>query len=142
MIEPLLLCRTTIEQILELRHAILRPGLPREAAHFDGDALPGTAHFGAFVAGRSVGCLSLMQSTWQGSSALQLRGMAIAEQWQQRGVGSALLRFALAECAQGPVWCNARLLAVVFYERHGFVTVGDTFEIVGVGPHKKLLLMR
>lgn len=142
MIEPLLLRRTTIELILELRHALLRPGLPQEAAQFDGDTLTGTAHFGAFVAERNVGCLSFMQATWQGRSALQLRGMAVAQAWQRHGVGSALLRFALAECAAEPVWCNARLFAVAFYERHGFVIVGDTFEIAGVGPHKQLLLMR
>jgi len=129
-------------QILALRHAVLRPGLPQVAAHFAGDDAEDTRHFGAFVDELNVGCLSLMQAPFEGRPALQLRGMAIAADHQGRGVGGALLAFALSEQEPSLVWCNARLGAVAFYERHGFSTVGDVFEIAGVGPHKKLLLSR
>jgi len=33
------------------------------------------------------------------------------------------------------LWFNARTVAVPFYEKHGFATRGDEFEIPGVGPH-------
>ncbi len=139
MLGPWVLCPASAAQILALRHAILRPGLPQDVARFVGDDAADTRHFGAFVDDLNVGCLSLMQAPWQGRPALQLRGMAVASAWQGRGLGGRLLAFALAECASPLVWCNARLGAVEFYERHGFLSVGDVFDIPGVGPHKKLL---
>ena len=33
------------------------------------------------------------------------------------------------------VWCNARTSAKGFYETMDFESLGDTFEIEGVGPH-------
>jgi predicted GNAT family N-acyltransferase len=33
------------------------------------------------------------------------------------------------------IWCNARLSAVRFYEKLGFETRGDEFDIPDVGPH-------
>ena len=40
--------RASLEEILALRHAVLRPGLPLESAAFEGDDAPDTLHFGAF----------------------------------------------------------------------------------------------
>ena len=33
-------------------------------------------------------------------------------------------------------WCNARLVAVGFYEKLGLSVYGDIFEIEPIGPHK------
>jgi hypothetical protein len=33
------------------------------------------------------------------------------------------------------VWCSARMPAMGFYIRHGFVTVSDAYEPPGLGPH-------
>ena len=33
------------------------------------------------------------------------------------------------------LWCNARVVALGFYERLGFVAEGPEFEIVPIGPH-------
>jgi predicted GNAT family N-acyltransferase len=33
------------------------------------------------------------------------------------------------------VWCNARTPARAFYERAGFRTVSDEFELPEIGPH-------
>jgi hypothetical protein len=33
------------------------------------------------------------------------------------------------------LWCNARLVAVPFYERLGLEAVGPEFDIPGIGPH-------
>ena len=33
------------------------------------------------------------------------------------------------------MWCNARKGAVWFYQRLGFVTVSEEFEIAPIGPH-------
>ena len=49
--------RVRLDEILALRHAVLRPGLPLESAAFDGDGAPDTFHFGAFGGSEVVGCL-------------------------------------------------------------------------------------
>lgn len=135
--------RATLDEIFDLRWSVLRPGLPREAAVFDGDDSPGTLHFGAFDAGGgNVGCLSLMAKPIDGRPAWQLRGMASDPAWRGRGVGRALWLHAEAEARRVEpgwgFWCNAREAAAGFYERLGWRAVSERFEIAGVGPHFRM----
>jgi GNAT superfamily N-acetyltransferase len=137
--------RAGIEEILALRHAELRPGLPRESADFDGDREPATRHFGAFLTGtgENVGCASFMLRPWAGEPAYQLRGMATRADVVCRGIGRALLGFADRELARETgvrlLWCNARTGAAPFYTRLGWAIVSDPFDVAGVGPHYRML---
>ena len=60
------------EEIVDLRHAVLRQGLPREEALFPGDEAPTTRHCGAFLDGVTIGCATLLASQWEGEPAWQL----------------------------------------------------------------------
>jgi GNAT superfamily N-acetyltransferase len=137
--------RAILDEIFALRHGELRPGLPRATALFEGDDDPRTVHCGAFLAGgEAVGCATLTPRAWQGeTTAFQLRGMATRADLVRRGIGSALLRFALAtlHAERGPVlvWCNARLAAIPFYARQGWEVVSDVFDIPTVGPHRTMI---
>ena len=42
--------KVSVDRIIELRHRMLREGLPAETAHFSGDDDPNTLHFAAFLA--------------------------------------------------------------------------------------------
>jgi len=134
----------TIDEILPLRHVELRPGLPLEAARFDGDEEPETHHFGAFLraSGVPVACVSCMRRPRDGRDAWQVRGMATRADLVRRGIGRSLLRHALAALSEagGPelLWCNARVAALGFWEREGWVIVSEVFDIPGVGPHRTL----
>src|SRR5262245_40900364 len=136
--------RAALDEILSLRHAVLRPGLPRETAEFDGDAEAATRHFGAFLreTGDVVGCVSCMRRPHDGSDAWQVRGMATREDLAGRGIGRALLAFTLAalRAESGPrrLWCNARVTALRFWERAGWTVSSEVFDIPGVGPHRVL----
>ncbi len=136
--------RAEIDEILGLRHAVLRPGCPPEDAHFLADDAVDTVHFGAFSSGRNVACLSLITSAYRpdhGSEipAWQLRGMAVVASLRNQGLGGQLLEFAAAHLDARPMWCNARLRAIPFYLRHGFEVVSEIFDVPTVGPHRKLL---
>jgi GNAT superfamily N-acetyltransferase len=136
--------RASIDEILPLRHAILRPGLPPASADFAGDREPTTRHFAATLGGRVIGCLSLMLKPLEDRPAYQLRGMAIEVSCQRAGIGAALLEYALRQVAleDGPrlFWCNARTGAVEFYVKQGWRIISDQFTIEGVGPHFRLAL--
>jgi GNAT superfamily N-acetyltransferase len=134
----------TIEEIVELRWWILRTGLPRETADFDGDREGGTLHVGAFdgATGDTIACASFMRRPWQDQPAWQLRGMAVRADVQGRGVGQRLLDVAerlLREQAHADQpWCNARTPATRFYEKLGWQKVGEEFEVPTAGPHFKM----
>jgi len=136
------------EEIVDLRHRVLRQGLPRSEAIFAGDDLPHNFHFGAFEvlgaqsAEQAVGCATFHLNQWAEQPAWQLRGMAIDVRWQGAGVGRAILLYAERSIAQVSditrYWCNARLSAIPFYERMGWQVASDLFDIPTAGPHRKM----
>jgi ribosomal protein S18 acetylase RimI-like enzyme len=69
--------------------------------------------------------------------------MATYPEFQSKGLGSQLLRFAFAylqEKEVAYVWCNAREAAFPFYQNLGFIFISESFEIPGIGPHKAMYL--
>ena len=135
------------ERIIDLRHAVLRAGLPREAAHFDGDDEATAVHLaGIDDEGGVVGCVTLIRRplpNGDDTPAWQLRGMAVAAQRQNAGVGRRLLDAAHAHVdghlPRLAMWCNARVPAAGFYARHGWRVVSDVFEIATAGPHVRMM---
>lgn len=131
-----------LREVLPLRHAVLRPGLPVEAAVFPGDEGPDVFHIAAYDVGGVVrACATFFPEGLpaEDAPAYRLRGMATDPAARGRGLGAAVLRAGLAEAAArgaGLVWCNARTSAAGFYARHGFVGRGEEFIIEGVGPHR------
>jgi predicted GNAT family N-acyltransferase len=68
----------------------------------------------------------------------QLRGMATDPTVRSTGTGRALVTDGLARVAAvggDLVWCDARLAAVGFYERMGFVVVTEQFDKPEGGRH-------
>lgn len=129
--------------VVDLRHAILRAGLPRETAVFENDDNPESRHVVAVDAdGRTVGCATFHFTTWDGGPAWQLRGMATDPAFRGTGLGKAMLAFAesglRAETPVRQLWCNARVPAIGFYERLGWHVVSEPFEVPTAGPHVKM----
>ena len=127
--------------IIDLRHRVLRPGLPRATAMFDGDHLPTSHHLAAVdIGGHVIGCASFHLNEHDGEPAWQLRGMATAPDWRGRGVGRRVLSAGeAAVTAVGPrlMWCNAREGAVGFYQRLGWAVCSNRFD-TSVGPHYRM----
>ncbi|MFT3785525.1 MAG: GNAT family N-acetyltransferase [Tepidisphaeraceae bacterium] len=109
-----LIQRVHVDRVIDLRHRVLRAGLPREAARFDGDDEPTTHHLVAVTpAGDVIGCCTLLHRPWtDGQPAWQLRGMAVDPTIQKTGIGAALLKAAddLVRSTDHSrlLWCNAR----------------------------------
>jgi GNAT superfamily N-acetyltransferase len=144
--DTILIQRVSVERLLDLRHRVLRAGLPPDTARFDGDLELTTVHLGAIdrTSGDLLGCCTLVRRAWADTDepAWQLRGMAIEPPVQRTGVGSRLLEVAddvARWSTHAPLlWCNAREPAVPFYERHGWTRVGTRFDIPTAGPHFRM----
>ena len=131
-----------LEEIFDLRHRVLRPGFSVADAQYEEDQLATTRHVGAFANGRAVGCATLLLNEWDGEPAWQLRGMGIEKTHRGSGVGSRVLEVVeRVAVSDGPslLWCNARVLAVRFYERVGWRVMSGEFDVPTVGPHVKMM---
>lgn len=83
--------------LIPVRHAVLRKGLPVESCHFQEDNLSTTIHFGAFVDKKIVGCATVIKnrnSNFDTENQYQLRGMAVLDDFQKQGVGEKYFAFA------------------------------------------------
>lgn len=117
-------------QCLQLRRDVLWPQLELAQCRLQGDEQ--ARHFGICVEGVVVSCLSLFEMS---DGIYQLRKFATHAGFRNQGLGSALLAHAIvhvqAAGGRGMV-LNARLSALPFYRRHGFVRHGRAWRKSGV----------
>ena len=154
------------EDILELRHLVLRTNKPFETAHFEGDDEIDTIHYAAYDdQGNLVACASLLDRpfvidqkltiteafkqahpqliTSIAMKARQLRGMAVHPEHRNLGIGSLMLNYIETHQSTLPIitrnlWCNARESATPFYIHHGWTPVSEKFDMPSIGPHYQL----
>jgi predicted GNAT family N-acyltransferase len=137
--------RVAVDVIRPLRRAVLRPGLPLEESVYAEDDRTTTVHLAAYADdGTVIGCVTIFPEPYDDvADAWRLRGMATAPDVRGTGVGAGLLDAAVdaATDAGAPMlWCNAREPAEGFYARHGFVAVGELFDVPVIGPHRLMRL--
>jgi len=125
----------------QLRHEILRPQQSIEQCKYPGDLDSSTIHYGVFYSKRIVGILSIYKQKhpeFHTSKCRQLRAMAIKEHMRGKGYAASLLAEAESDSLKKGatyIWLNARLKAVGFYEKYGYLRLGEKFDIAGIGPH-------
>jgi GNAT superfamily N-acetyltransferase len=135
---PMLVRRATPDEVVDLRLAVLRPGGTREDAVWDGDHERETRHWVVERGERIVGVATVLQRPYPDGAGpeWQLRGMAVAAEERGTGLGRALLDALVREVA-APLWCNARVTAIAFYERAGWRVTSEPFD-TAVGPHRRM----
>jgi GNAT superfamily N-acetyltransferase len=138
-----------VEEIFPLRWAVLRTGMPREAAVYPEDARADTFHIAAYDdAGGVQGCVTFFPDPLpdlvgaarpgEAASAYRFRGMGSDLRVRGAGYGAAALRAGLREAAARgaqAAWCNGRTSATGFYQHFGFTVVGEEFVLEPSGPH-------
>lgn len=133
-----------------VRQLVLRPHQRPEELVYPGDDDAETFHLGAVdESGAVLAILSMYRHAQPPADpgdeprAWRIRGMASVPQSRGTGLGRRLVETARDrawEVSPDPIWCNARENAFGFYEKLGFVIVGDLFEIEGIGPHAVMVL--
>lgn len=136
----------------QLRHVILWPHKPSpEVCIIEGDK--DAMHLGAFTeTGQHVGVCSLflgMRSerfpeVLPGEATVcRLRVMGTLPEVRGQGAGRALIERAKEE-AKGAgadwLWCDAREVALGFYERLGFGYCSGFYEVPEIGRHRMMAI--
>lgn len=129
------------EIVRPLRAEVLRPGQPAEQLVYEGDERSASRHWAASIDGRVVSVASVLREGHPREPRpgdWRLRGMASSADVRGQGLGSELLTRCVTYAREqngARLWCNARIRAVGFYERAGFLVEGELFEIRSIGPH-------
>ena len=125
--------QVALADIMQLRVAVLRKGTPATDCNYPEDSFPDVVHFAIIHEGTAVAT-----STWfmkecpekPGITAMQLKGMAVADHLQGEGLGALLIDAGIELAMKRGAtitWARARDSALGFYERLGFVTTGHGF---------------
>ena len=131
-----------------LRKRVLRPHQEGDAVVLGGDDDPRAAHLGARDASGAivgVATISPQECPWAPDrpGAWRLRGMATADELRGRGVVALVLGAAVRHAREhgaSLIWCNARVGALDFYRRAGFVAAGERYVDPLLGPHLPMQL--
>ncbi|MCB0401013.1 MAG: GNAT family N-acetyltransferase [Flavobacteriales bacterium] len=131
------------EETYPLRLEVLWPHLDRlDQCGIDVDETEGTFHVGALKDGKVVAIGTfLIQRNEQFDAKKQYRLRAMASSPDVRGgnYGKRVIDFALDKLKNEGIdllWCDARKIALGFYEKMGFEVTGDFYEVRNIGPHK------
>lgn len=133
--------KITSAEALPIRHQILRKGEPIEKCMYPGDDFESTLHFGLYENEILNGIISVFKTSkdiFIAENQFQIRGMAVLENNRKKGFGAALVRHVethLKKENQYTIWFNARIVAIGFYEKLGYVKIGKPFEIDTIGIH-------
>ncbi len=131
------------EQTYPLRLEVLWSHLSQEKqCRLNIDDLSTTFHVGA-TQDEQVVCIGtfLKQSHRDFSREYQyrLRAMATHPNYRGQGWGKKLMVFAIEELKhrkQQLLWCDAREVALDFYAKLGFQTIGEAYIVPHIGVHK------
>jgi GNAT superfamily N-acetyltransferase len=122
-----------LTDIMQLRVAVLRKGTPATDCNYPEDTYPDVVHFGIIHDGIAIAASSWFMKECPekpGITAIQLKGMAVADELQGAGLGALLIDAGMAlakERGATIAWARARDSAMGFYERLGFVSTGAGF---------------
>ena len=133
-----------------VRHPVLRPERPIEECYFELDNHSSSLHLGMEFNGEIIAVLSALPikcENFPNLMSMRLRGIATLHAFQKKGLGSQLMieveKRLLKLKKIKLLWLNARISAKSFYQNLGYETMGETFNIQGIGVHqlmyKKLL---
>ncbi|HEY5652675.1 MAG TPA: GNAT family N-acetyltransferase, partial [Acidimicrobiia bacterium] len=128
------------ESTIDLRHRLLRSGMPRSSVSMSGSE--DAVWFGVLHDGSVEGTIGLFTETSpEGDSRHRLRAMATSETIRGSGLGKMLvdaLCDRVVSVGGTSVWAAARAPAVAFYSKLGFEITSDEYEVDGIGPHVRM----
>lgn len=134
------------KKIVDLRKSILHPNGPVERVQYAADLSDETLHLAIFDENdQIIACGTMLmedESERPSTSIGRIRGMAVNEAFQGKGLGAIILDGLIDVAIDRKVqiiWCNARTKILNFYFKRDFKSEGDEFITPGGIPHFKLI---
>ncbi len=126
-----------------VRHQVLWPHLAREEdCVIDIDHREDAIHLGAFLDDQLVAVCSLFEMKSEkikDQKQYRLRAMGSLPEVRGTGAGRSIVQKALSLVeAKGMdvLWCDARKVALGFYEKLGFERIDEWYDVPKIGPHQ------
>jgi predicted GNAT family N-acyltransferase len=122
------------QQMVKLRDDILRRPLGLSFTQEELEKEKEHLLIGAYEDDKMLACCMLVE---ENSSTVRLRQMAVLNDLQGKGIGKALMIFAenlARDRGYKKITMHARKNAIGFYEKMGYVRVGNEFEEITI-PH-------
>jgi N-acetylglutamate synthase-like GNAT family acetyltransferase len=122
------------EQMVHLRYEILRKPLKLSFSKEELDGEKQDILIGAFEEDKILGCCMLKKID---NDMVRLRQMAVANSLQGKGIGATMMNFAenvARDAGFKRMRMHARKTAIGFYEKLGYVVIGNEFLEVSI-PH-------
>jgi predicted GNAT family N-acyltransferase len=122
------------QQMVKLRDDILRKPLGLSFTQEELEKEKDHLLIGAYEDDKLLACCMLVE---EDSRIVRLRQMAVLNDLQGKGIGKALMIFAenlARDRGYKKITMHARKNAIGFYEKMGYVRVGDEFEEITI-PH-------
>ncbi|MDZ4750072.1 MAG: GNAT family N-acetyltransferase [Flavobacteriales bacterium] len=126
----------------ELRHRVLWPHKTFETSVIDFDYRSDAFHLGTFDGEKLVAIGSFFETASPKinfEKQYRLRAMATDPDFRGRRTGQMLVQRGieiLKDKACDVLWCDARVVAVGFYEKIGFQLIDEIYDVPIIGPHK------
>jgi len=130
------------QDVVAIRHQVLKIGQPIESCYFEGDLDEGTKHFGAFLNNELVGVATMMlknTAVYKVHPVFRLTGLSVLPEHQHRHIGKRLLHFAeenISRKGSVMIWCFAREAAIPFYKKNGYQLNVQEVIIPRIGSHR------
>jgi GNAT superfamily N-acetyltransferase len=126
-----------------LRHLVLWPHIEKtEDCVIDIDNREDAIHIGAFENDQLISVCSLFELSSQRinqAKQYRLRAMATHPNFRGMNAGKRVVQFALEltrNMGFDVLWCDARQVALGFYEKMGFTLIDEWYEVPKIGLHK------
>ena len=120
----------TLDECLNIRHAVLWPEQSRDFVRVPGDHL--AQHYGVEFEAGIVCCLSVFDA---GKGSRQIRKFATMKACQRKGFGSFLMSSVLKKLQEDDVqhvFLDSRVSGEAFYRRFNFISDGAPFLKNGI----------
>ncbi len=131
----------------QIRHKVLWPHKNLENCSINEDFLKETFHIGVFCNKELVSIGTFIKAYnnlfENKKKQYRLRAMGTIQKYQKKSMGKQLILYAkkiLKKKNINILWCDARKEAIPFYEKLGFNTKGEYYEIREIGLHKLMYL--
>ncbi len=100
-------------------------------------ATPDTIFAGAFRENEPIGCIAILPEAGY-DCQWRIRWLGVLTDERGRGVGAKLVRAVQQEAVNKRVslWAEVRIKAIPVYERLGFESLGDFFDLPEIGVHR------